>query len=166
MIMIEERGRVVRTAGESAWVQTARRSSCGGCSARSGCGTGALAGLFGARLHEVEVLNPIGARPGEDVIVGIGESLLVRGSVTLYLVPLLALVAGALLAERLAPQLGLTGSELPAILGGLAGLAAGFFWLRWRHRRWSGDTTYKAVILRRAVQPVTVDLLSGKSNAN
>lgn len=164
--MIEESGRVVRTAGESAWVQTTRRSSCGNCSARSGCGTGALAGLFGARLHEVEALNPIGAQPGEDVIVGISASLLVRGSVMLYLVPLLALGAGALLAEGLAPQLDLADSELPAILGGCAGLAAGFFWLRWRNRRWSGDATRKAVILRRAAQSVTVNFLSGKSNAN
>lgn len=164
--MIEEIGRVVRTTGEAAWVQTARRSSCGSCSARSGCGTGVLAGLFGARLHEVEVLNPIGARPGEEVIVGISESLLVRGSVMLYLLPLLALVAGALLAEGLAPQLGLAGSELPAILGGLAGLAAGFLWLRWRNRRWSSDPAQRAVILRRVTPSVTVDLLSGKPHAN
>jgi sigma-E factor negative regulatory protein RseC len=164
--MIEANGRVVRTAGESAWVQTARRSSCGSCSARSGCGTGALAGLFGARLHEVEVLNPIGAQPGEDVIVGISESLLVRGSVMLYLVPLLALVAGALLAEGLASRLDMTGSELPAILGGIAGLAVGLLWLRWRNRRWSSDPAQRAVIVRRAAQPVTVNFLSGKSNAN
>ena len=151
--MIEESGRVVRTAGESAWVQTERRSSCGSCSARKACGTGALDGLFGARVHEVEVLNPIGAQPGEEVVVGISESLLVRGSAAVYLVPLLSLAAGALLAEGLAPQLGWAGSDVPAIFGGLAGLAAGLLWLRWRNRRWSGSTAHMAVILRRNSKP-------------
>jgi sigma-E factor negative regulatory protein RseC len=164
--MIEESGQVVRTAGDSAWVQTARRSSCGSCSARKGCGTGALAGLFGARLHEVEVLNPIGARPGEQVIVGISESLLVRGSALVYLLPLLFLVAGALLAEGLAPQLGLAGSDAPAIFGGLAGLAAGFLWLRRRQRRWHGDPAHMAVILRRVAPGAAVNILSGNPNAN
>lgn len=162
--MIEESGRVVRTAGESAWVQTERRSSCGSCSARKGCGTGALAGLFGARAHEVEVRNPIGARPGEEVVLGISESLLVRGSVAVYLVPLLSLVAGAVLAEGLAPQLGWAGSDAPAIFGGLAGLAAGFLWLRRRNQRWSGSPAHMAVILRRHA-PATVNLLSGKPDA-
>lgn len=164
--MIEESGRVMRTAGDSAWVQTERRSSCGSCSSRKGCGTGALAGLFGARAHEVEVLNPIGAQPGDDVVVGISESLLVRGSAAVYLLPLLALVAGAMLAEGLAPQLGMAGSDTPAIIGGLLGLAAGFLWLRRRNRRWSSDPTHMAVILRRAAPVTTVNFLSGKTHAN
>lgn len=164
--MIEESGRVMRTAGDSAWVQTERRSSCGSCSARKGCGTGALAGLFGARAHEVEVLNPIGAEPGDEVVVGISESLLVRGSAAVYLLPLLTLVAGALLAEGLAPQLGLAGSDAPAIVGGLVGLGTGFLWLRRRNRRWSGDQTHRPVILRRATPTATVNFLSGKTHAN
>lgn len=157
---------MLRTLGDSAWVQTERRSSCGTCSARKGCGTGALAGLFGASRHEVEVHNPIGARPGEEVIIGISESLLVRGSASVYLVPLLTLVAGALLAEGLAPQLGWVGSDGPAILGGLAGLAAGFLWLHRRNRRWSGERAHMAVILRRVAAPATVNFVSGKHQAN
>jgi sigma-E factor negative regulatory protein RseC len=165
--MIEESGRVVRIEGEYAWVQTERRSSCGSCSARKGCGTGALAGLFGARVHEVEVHNPVGAQPGDDVVVGISESLLVRGSAMLYLLPLLTLVGGALLAEGLAAQLELASSDLPAILGGAAGLAAGFLWLRSRNRRWRGDPAHMAVILRQVAPPLAaVNFLSGKPNAN
>jgi sigma-E factor negative regulatory protein RseC len=164
--MIEERGQVVRTAGDSAWVQTERRSSCGSCSARKGCGTGALAGVFSARVHEVEVLNPIGAQPGDEVIVGINESMLVRGSATVYLLPLLSLMAGALLAEGLAPQLGLGGSDAAAIVGGVAGLAAGFLWLHRHNRRWGRTAAGMAVILRRVPPLATATLLSGKLKAN
>ncbi len=164
--MIEESGEVVRTQGDSAWVRTLRRTSCGSCSARKGCGTGALAGLFGARAHEVEVLNPIGARIGDEVIVGISETLLVRGSVAVYLLPLLTLMAGALLAEGLAPQLGLAASDIPAIVGGLAGLAAGFFWLRRHNRRWGRDAACMAVILRRIPPMAVAPLLSEKLDAN
>lgn len=164
--MLEERGQVVRTAGDSAWVRTERRSSCGSCSARKGCGTGALAGVFSARAHEVEVLNPIGAAPGDEVIVGISESMLVRGSAAVYLLPLLTLMAGALLAEGMAPQLGLAGSDAPAILGGAVGLAAGFLWLYRRHRRRGRTAAAMAVILRRVPTVTTATLLSGKLKAN
>lgn len=164
--MIEENGRVVRVTGDTAWVETTRRSSCGSCSARSGCGTGALAGLFGARAHLVQVTNPVGARPGDQVVVGISESLLVRGSLAVYLLPLLTLLAGALLAEGLAPQLGGTGSDAPAIFGGLTGLAAGFLWLHRRNRRWQADPAHRAVILRRMSPSAPINLVSGTHDAN
>jgi len=147
--MIEETGRVARCEGEYAWVLTERRSSCGTCSAQKGCGTGALAGVFGAKTHEVKVLNPLGAEPGEDVVIGISEQMLVRGSVAVYMVPLLAMIGGGLLAQSLAPQLELAGNDMVSVVGGLMGLALGFSWLRWRTRRWANTAEFHAVVLRR-----------------
>jgi sigma-E factor negative regulatory protein RseC len=62
---------------------------------------------------------------GEAVVVGIEERALLRAVLLGYLMPLLLLLAGALLG-------GLWG-EAPAIVGGLAGLAVAALWLR-RHR--------------------------------
>jgi len=165
--MLEESGQVVRTAGELAWVQTARQSSCGGCASRSGCGTGALAGVFGARAHEVEALNPVGAQPGDKVIIGIAESVLVGGSALLYLLPLLSLLVGALLGDSLVPLLAPNTGELPALFGGLVGMLAGFAVLRWHARRSRAEGLHKAVILRREQASAALNFVphyTGSSN--
>ena len=156
--MIEESGRVVRTEGEHAWVLTERRSSCGSCSAQKGCGTGALAGVFGSKAHEVKVLNPLGAEPGEDVIIGIREEMLLRGSIAVYLAPLLTMIGGGLLAQFLAPQLELAGNDMVSVVGGLAGLALGFAWLRWRNHRWASAAEYQAVVLKRLPRAAVVPI--------
>jgi sigma-E factor negative regulatory protein RseC len=150
--MIEEAALVVATEGEEAWVETSRRSSCGSCEAK-GCGTGALSQVLGRRSQRLRVQNPIAAAPGEAVVLGISESALLKGSLAVYLVPLLALLAGGLLGEVMAPQLGLP-KEGMSILVALIALACSFLWLRRFNRRVASDVRFNAVILRRADHPV------------
>jgi sigma-E factor negative regulatory protein RseC len=156
--MIEETAHVVETEGEYAWVETQRRSSCGSCSAK-GCGTGALSKVLGRRSQRLRVRNPIDARPGDAVVLGIDEQALLRGSLAVYIVPLLAMLAGALLGEVLAPQWGSEPETLSLLLG-LAGLAAGFFWLHRYNRRLSADERFMAVILRTSAAQPTVHKIS------
>jgi sigma-E factor negative regulatory protein RseC len=150
--MIEEAALVVATEGEEAWVETSRRSSCGSCEAK-GCGTGALSQVLGRRSQRLRVQNPIAAAPGEAVVLGISESALLKGSLAVYLVPLLALLAGGLLGEVMAPQLGLP-KEGMSIIVALIALALSFLWLRRFNRRVASDVRFNAVILRRADHPV------------
>lgn len=145
--MIEESGTVVATAGEDAWVETSRGSSCGSCSAK-GCGTGALSEVLGRRTQQLRVKNPIGAARGDRVVLGIDESALLRGSLAVYLVPLLALLGGGLLGESVTRSLGI-GGEGATILSALAALSLALWWLRRFNRRAAGDSRYHAVILRR-----------------
>ncbi len=156
--MIEESARVVDTEGEYAWVETERRSSCGSCSAK-GCGTGALSKILGRRQQRLKVLNPIDAKPGDDVVLGIREQALLKGSIAVYIVPLLTLLAGALLGEGLAPQWG-SDSEALSLLFGLLGLAAGFYWLHRYNRGLAGDARFMAVILRTSASHPTVQKIS------
>ncbi len=144
--MIEENARVVSTEGEYAWVETERRSSCGSCSAK-GCGTGALSKILGRRIQRLQVLNPIAAKPGDEVVLGIREQVLLKGSLAVYIVPLIAMLAGALLGEALAPQWGSDPEGLSALLG-LLGLATGFLWLNRYNRTLSRDKRFMATILR------------------
>ncbi|QFY90489.1 SoxR reducing system RseC family protein [Magnetovirga frankeli] len=119
--MIETQARVVAVQGGRTWVQAARRSSCGQCSAAGSCGGSLFAQLFGNRPVRVEVDNPLQAQPGQGVVVGVPERLMLSGSLHLYLLPLLGLILGALLGQGLfSGQAG----ELPAILGALLGLFA------------------------------------------
>ena len=156
--MIEETAHVVETQGEYAWVETERRSSCGSCSAK-GCGTGALSKILGRRSQRLKVLNPIDAKAGDTVVLGIHEQALLKGSLAVYIVPLLAMLGGALLGEGLAPQWG-SDSEAMSLLFGLFGLAAGFFWLHRYNRRLSRDERFMAVILRAAPVHATVHNIS------
>lgn len=147
--MIEESGRIVRLDGDYAVVDTERRSSCNSCSVQKGCGSGSLAQLFGTRTHQIRALNRIGAQAGDEVVLGIDETMLVRGSILVYLLPLLGLIAGGLLGQTLSPQLNLSGSELPSILGALAGLGLSFAWLVRRNRHWARQGSFQAEIIRR-----------------
>ncbi|MGA7801176.1 MAG: SoxR reducing system RseC family protein [Gammaproteobacteria bacterium] len=151
--MIEESARVVALDGEFAWVETERKSACGSCAANKGCGTAALAKVLGQRRTRVRALNRPGAAVGDEVLIGLDERALVRGSLAVYAVPLLALLAGALFGQYMAVQLGLADVEGTTVLAGLAGLGVGLLWLRGFGRRIQRDGRYQPVILRRAGAP-------------
>jgi sigma-E factor negative regulatory protein RseC len=142
--MIEENGQVVDVQGEFAWVESERRSACGGCASSEGCGTGVIARAFGNRAVTLKVLNPAGARIGDRVVIGISETGLVRGALAVYATPLLTLFAGALCGHWLAG-----GSDLAAIAGAGVGLAAGLAWLAGFSRRTRVDAAFQPVVLRR-----------------
>jgi sigma-E factor negative regulatory protein RseC len=103
--------------------------------------------------------NKIGAAVGEMVVVGIPEGALLMAAVSAYLMPLLGLLAGALLGQTLAQQ---TGVAVTADVAGLAGGAVGFglsLWgLRIYSRRLARDARYRAILLRRADRASPVDV--------
>lgn len=146
--MIEEQATVVAVDGELAWVETRRKSACDACSMNKGCGTGVLSRLFAGRVARMQVLNPPGAQRGDQVLVGLDEAMLVRGSLAVYLLPLLAMLvagmAGYGLMQALQPRL----AEAASIVTALAGLGGGFLWLQRFSQRIRHDRRYQAVILR------------------
>jgi sigma-E factor negative regulatory protein RseC len=146
--MIEETARVVAAEGEFVWVETQRQSTCGGCAARQGCGTATLAKVLGRRRTRVRALNRDAARVGDRVVVGIDEQALVRGSLAVYAVPLLGLLAGGVLGALLQTRLQLAGEAL-TLIAGVAGLIAGLLWVKGFTRRIRGDSRYQPVVLRR-----------------
>ncbi len=148
--MIEESAIVKATHGEFAQVETQRQTSCGSCEAKSSCGTSVLAKVFGNRRNIVEVLNPIGAVPGDRVVVGLDESVLTRVSFLFYIFPLVALFMGALFGQWLAELLKYQSTEPLSIICGLLGLAGGLYGLKRFVRRNQHNSSFQAVILRRA----------------
>ena len=93
---------MVEVCLERARVQTLRSGSCGSCKAKGGC-----SGLGGGREAQVWVADSLGVAVGDRVVITVSGATVVRASLLLYLVPVLALLAGALLGNRLAPGLGL-----------------------------------------------------------
>ena len=120
--MIESEAVVVATEGSLAWVVANRSSSCGHCDAAGSCGGSLFSKLFGSREVRVEADNAIHASVGERVILGLPERVMITGSMSLYLLPLLGLFVGALLGEYFAGRLSAESTEPWAALGGLLGV--------------------------------------------
>lgn len=157
--MIEAEGIVVRTESSMAFVETQRASACGSCSSKSSCGTSSLAGLMAGKSRFFKVQNPVGAVVGETVVVGLDERALLRGSLALYALPLLMLIAGAVAAGFLAPSVAREGYS---IAGAAAGLAAGVVGVRIVASRLAATSRYQPVIMRRIFQTQVVRFSEGK----
>jgi sigma-E factor negative regulatory protein RseC len=127
---MEEQGVVVSVGDGWATVRVQRQSTCGACSARSGCGNGVLSEVLGRRALELRVPDRERLQPGDRVTLGIRDRSLVSGAVVMYLLPLAGLIGVAAVLSMLIPGV----TEIWLILGGLAGFASGLLavrrWLR------------------------------------
>jgi len=154
-----ESGRVVAVEPDAIWVETVRRSTCGACEARNGCGHGLLNRIGDGRRAYLRVLaGPSGTGAcavNDEVRFSIPEEVLLRGSALVYLLPLVSMLAGAALAVAGWPA----SPDPAAAAGAVTGLALGFALVRWHARRHRDD---------RSLQPVLLDVLSqpGASGGN
>jgi len=148
--MLEENARVVQVDAGDVWVETQRRSTCSGCAAANGCGTGLLSRVLGRRNPVMRVVAGERDRlkPGDEVIIGIEESALLQASVAVYLVPLVLMLGGAL-AGVYAREQGLVDGEWLSILAAVSGFGIGLQWLGRYTRRVRRDPRFQPVILRR-----------------
>ncbi|QGZ32191.1 SoxR reducing system RseC family protein [Stutzerimonas stutzeri] len=141
--MIEEPGRVIAVETGAVWVETQRRSTCSGCSARNGCGQGLMDRLgVRERAGLIRALSDLHLNVGDSVVVGIGERVLLRGAVLVYLFPLLALLASALIASAL------SAAEPYVMLAAVAGFVVAWLIVRKRSQQTSGDPELQPVVLR------------------
>ncbi len=124
--MIEEVVRVSRIEQGEIWIEANRQSACASCSSKQSCGQGTLSEWGSGNSVQLPVTNPTGLHPdvGQQVVVGLEEASLVKASLMIYLVPLLALVVLALVARAL------DASEGWQVLAGGVGLALGFLLVR------------------------------------
>jgi sigma-E factor negative regulatory protein RseC len=149
--MIEEHAQVVLVEGQDVWVETQRQSACGQCSVNKGCGTAVIGKVVGNKSTRVPVLNPdnVSVATGDRVLIGIEEQALVKGSMAIYLMPLLFMFLFGLLGEGLAKQFLLSNPDVLVVILSLLGLAMGFLWVRVFARGIALDSRYQPVLLRR-----------------
>ncbi|HSD60737.1 MAG TPA: SoxR reducing system RseC family protein [Burkholderiales bacterium] len=139
---------VVHTEGEYALVEAQGASGCGRCEAVGGCASARLGRLFCATPRRFRVLNRLGARPGERVVLAVREGALLRSAGAAYGVPLLLVVAGAMFGAWLgaSPRT----RDLYAAAGATLGLVAGLAGIRLFDTLGRGDPRFEPHILRRA----------------
>ena len=97
--MIEKSAVVVKIENRQVWVESGHNNACGGCQQKVSCTTNALGSVL--KKKSVPVDSNIQLKIGDQVMVAIDESLLLRASLLLYLVPLIALFTGAGIADWL-----------------------------------------------------------------
>ncbi|MCD2449256.1 SoxR reducing system RseC family protein [Methylicorpusculum oleiharenae] len=99
--MIEEIAVVAKVENHQVWVESKPASGCGGCKQNGSCSTSVLSKMI--RKRSVEVDSDIDLRAGDEVVIGIQESVLIRASMLLYLTPLVVMVLVGMSVQELLP---------------------------------------------------------------
>jgi len=153
--MLLETAQVVAVEPDSVWVETIRQSSCGSCSAQKGCGHSLLSKLSAGRRSYIQVfsglLSASDCSVDDQVQISIPESVVVSGSLLVYILPLVFMLIGATVASSFAGA----SPDFLAISGAVVGFAAGMAVVRlhaWFHR------------FDRALQPSLTAMVSRATN--
>jgi sigma-E factor negative regulatory protein RseC len=150
--MIEMQARIVDLAPGSALVEPMSNASCSSCASSAGtpsagCGADKIGQIFTLKQKRYRVIDPLHSRLGDEVIIGIEEGAVLRGSVAVYILPLLLVFTGALVAPSVAPHLN---PDFAAISGAAIGFIIGVIWLLAFNQRVTDNPHYQPIILRNA----------------
>ncbi len=131
------------------WVAADKTSACGSCKAKSGCGTSLLAKLgehqVAVRALLSENLQQEIFAEGDVIELAVDRYALVKVALIMYVLPLLGLIAGVLLAGNV--------SEFWVVICAASGLALGGWAASVCLRCWRNDDGLQPVVLRRALVP-------------
>jgi sigma-E factor negative regulatory protein RseC len=145
--MLVETGRVVAVENDGLWVETIRQSTCGSCAARKGCGHGLLNRYAEGKRGYIRVLpgatGSIDCAVDDQVRISIPEEVILRGSLVVYVVPLLCMLGGAVLGSVL---FGDRGDPIAAV-GAVVGFGLGFLLVRWHAWLHRNDQSFQPTFL-------------------
>lgn len=124
--MLREIGRVVAVETTSVWVETIPSSLCGKCAARAGCGQGIVSRTTGHRglvqALETAAVRAHDCKVDDQVEIELPESAVLKGSLLVYLAPLLFGITAVLFAQPY--------GEFATVMAFLLGLGLGFCFVR------------------------------------
>ena len=137
---MEEIGVVKSIDGISAKVVMQRKSSCCESCEKDACD-------IPDNGIETEAINRAGAKVGQKVKVVMSAYSYLKGAMAIYVLPVFALIAGAIVGKvYLTPYFGTVDSELVAAIGGFAAFFASLILIKIIAARMSRKTEYKSVI--------------------
>lgn len=137
--MIEEQVVVTSISAQGAWVEGIQQSACNSCSAKTGCGQHTMSQLG----RSVTIWLPFSdineehshadLQVGSQVVVGLPEGAILRSTLVLYGIPLIALVFGAVSGNAL---WGEVGSIFTAVITMVLGFKLAGFISERNKRQW------------------------------
>jgi len=153
--MIEERAVILSLDNNSgipsATLEIERKSACGLCGQTRGCGNSIWGKLFAHHSTAFKAQNHINAKVGQSVIVGINESALLKSALLLYILPLITLFLGAILATKI------NSGDASAMIGAVVGLILGLVWVKGHTMSSRYFSLQQPVILRLAFQETVIN---------
>ncbi|MCX7185958.1 MAG: SoxR reducing system RseC family protein [Methylophilales bacterium] len=147
--MIEEYAVVTACVDNQATLEIERRTACGLCGQKRGCGNATWGKLLGHKSHAFTAENAIHANVGDSVVVGINEQAMLSSVFLLYIFPMLGMLMGAVLTDIY------FNNEFYVMIGATTGLLLSFVLVK-RFMLGRSCTTksyalkYQATILRQA----------------
>ncbi len=146
--MLLETGRVVAVESDAVWVETIRKTTCGSCAVQKGCGHGLLNRISEGRRSLIRALpggiSPQDCRVDDEVSISIPEEVILRGSMVVYILPLLLMLAGAALGSTMLSA----NVDLGSALGAVIGIAAGFALVRLHAHRHRDDKNLQPTLVK------------------
>ena len=141
--MIEQVAHVQAIDQTSVWLDTLRLSTCNSCSMKSGCGQRLMNQATDCKRSRIELPIPqhMTLNVGDEVVLGVPQKAFIKASVLTFAMPLVWMLACALLAQWL------TLSEPATVVAALLGLGLGLWFLR-------GYSQSEAVLASKQWQPV------------
>ncbi len=125
--MIEEIGTVIevqkRQSGQFIRIATEVKSTCGSCHAKDNCGTGVIARALANKRDALWMACDEKVEVGQDVKLGIAESMLLRASLLVYMLPLITMLIVATVTTLLLSSYAIEGEGWVI----LSSLLAAFF---------------------------------------
>ncbi len=111
--MATEEGIIITVHQTTAMVKTNQMTACESCAEKDTCHTSEGNG----KIMEVEAANTVNAQVGDIVVVSFETSQLFMLSFLLYVFPIIIMIIGALLGERLAENFNGNPSTWSAVMG-------------------------------------------------
>lgn len=95
---------------DTAWVKTVRSSSCEGCASHDSCESA-------GKDMKVKAINLVGAKVGDRIVLNFQTGALLRATFLLYVFPIICMIIGAVVGQKIAPLLGYSSSIMSVFAG-------------------------------------------------
>ncbi len=138
---MEETGLVIKIEGNKAVIAVQRRSACEGCPASSLCKPGDEGSV-------IEAINEAGAKIGDRVSVSLKAFSYLKGSIIVYGIPTICLIAGAIIGKEFFKDLINLDPELLSAAGGLGAFGISFLIVKLLSKRMEKKKEYIPVVER------------------
>ncbi len=153
--MANTTGIVIRALGDGrAEVAADKQGGCGSCSAAHSCHTSKS-----AKKMTTRVINPVGADPGDIVVIDVSAGQLLKGMAVIYLLPVFGLLSGAVIGANVTEMVSMSETGSALLFGGI-GLGIGLGLVVTLSKLLAANEAYTPVISR-IVRKGTVEPLVG-----
>ena len=140
--MNESEGIVKEVRGEKALVITDRQEMCASCVSKNFCHM-----LGGGKEVLSETINPVGAKTGDMVKIGIPDGAVTKASLIVYMIPAMGFVAGASIGYFIGKSYSLD-LNLSTLVGSIIGLGLSMISARFLNNVLSKRPSYQPEITK------------------